>query len=164
MLDINLISLVAYDFDGVLTDNKVRIDKYGEISVDVNRSDGQAISILKKNNVRQVIVTSEHRGFANKRAEKLGIDCLNCHNIPKLQVVRQYCSENKISLEMLLFVGNDINDIELLQASKYSFCPLDAHPLAKQTAQFVLEKKGGEGIVAELLYGFFDLPSLLRRC
>ena len=70
------IKLIVYDFDGVMTDNKVYIDQDGKETVKVNRGDGLGISEIKKLGIEQIIISTEKNLVVMKRAEKLGISCM----------------------------------------------------------------------------------------
>ena len=69
------IKLLVYDFDGVMTDNKVYIDQNGNEFVQVNRADGLAISEIKKLLIDQIIISTEKNSVVLLRAKKLGIKC-----------------------------------------------------------------------------------------
>ena len=92
---INNIELIIYDFDGVMTDNKVYVDQNGNETVRVNRADGLGISEIKKMDIEQIIISTETNPVVSTRANKVGINCLqgienkktalidycNCHNL-----------------------------------------------------------------------------------
>ena len=68
--------IIFYDFDGVMTNNKVSLSEDGKESVIVNRSDGLAISYFKKMNIKQFIISSETNPVVSKRAKKLKINAV----------------------------------------------------------------------------------------
>ena len=78
------IKLIVYDFDGVMTDNKVYVDQFGNESVQVNRGDGLGVSEIKKIGIKQIIISTEKNPIVSSRAKKLKIDCL--------QGVKNYCN------------------------------------------------------------------------
>jgi len=146
----NNIELIVYDFDGVMTDNKVYIDQKGNEMVQVNRSDGLAISEIQKLGIKQIIISSERNQVVSKRAKKLKIDCLQGIN-NKMETLNNYCKDNNYKLNNVGYVGNDINDLDVMKISGYSFCPADAHDSIKAIANHVLCTNGGHGVVRELL-------------
>ena len=73
----NKVDLVIYDFDGVMTDNKVYVDQDGSETVCVNRSDGLAISWLRKKGIEQVILSTETNLVVRARADKIGLRCFS---------------------------------------------------------------------------------------
>ena len=143
-------SILFYDFDGVMTDNTVIMDEHGIESVRVNRSDGLAISALKKMGFAQAIVSTEKNNVVSMRAEKLGILCMQGLE-DKKSVLLDYCIDSSINPELCVFVGNDINDLEVMNSVGYPVCPSDAHSKIISISRFVLNTKGGNGVIRELL-------------
>jgi Low specificity phosphatase (HAD superfamily) len=144
------IELIVYDFDGVMTDNKVLISEDGKESVFCNRSDGLAISKIKKMGLPQLIISTEKNKIVEMRAKKLGIQVI--HGIDcKKSIVKKYCKEKNINLGKVIFIGNDINDLEVMKIVGYPIAPSDAHTSIKNEAKFLTKAKGGEGVIRELL-------------
>ena len=143
------IKLIVYDFDGVMTDNKVYVDQFGKESVQVNRADGLGVSEIKKMGIKQIIISTEKNAVVSSRAEKLKIECLQ--GVDNKQIVlRDYCSQNKIPIETVAFVGNDINDLDAMEMAGYSFCPADAHRSIKEISDHIFQTNGGFGVIREL--------------
>ena len=149
-IDLNSIKLIVYDFDGVMTDNKVYLDQHGSEMVQVNRADGLGVAELKKLKINQIIISTEKNPVVNTRAEKLGIYCLQGIDNKK-DVLMNYCKKNDIDLKNVAYVGNDINDKEAMGIVGYSFCPVDAHGSIKKISNHILDTKGGNGVIRELL-------------
>ena len=146
--NMNSIKLLVYDFDGVMTDNKVFVDQHGNEMVQVNRADGLGISEIRKLGIQQIILSTETNTVVSARAKKLNLFCLQgVEN--KEQALTEYCNEHQISLSHVAYVGNDINDIDVMELVGTTFCPADAHVSIKEISQFILSSKGGEGIVRE---------------
>ena len=143
------LKLIVYDFDGVMTNNNVIIDQFGNESVIVNRSDGLAISKIKKMGIAQIIISSENNVVVSVRAQKLGIECLQGIDNKKVALTN-YCVANEIDLKNVAFLGNDINDLEVMEMLNDSICPHDAHTNIKEISKIILKTKGGEGVIREL--------------
>ena len=62
----------------------------------------------------------------------------------------QYCEKQSVSLEDVIYVGNDVNDIDTMKIVGYAVCPKDAHPQIKKIANHVLNSNGGYGVIREL--------------
>lgn len=149
------VSLIVYDFDGVMTDNTVSLSQDGVESISVNRSDGLAIAQIKSLGIPQLIISSDANPVVQKRAQKLGIPAIhNCQD--KRKALYDFCEQNKISLSQTAFVGNDINDIPALQAVGYPITPSDAYPQAKSLATLVTKAKGGQGVIREIYQTLFS--------
>lgn len=151
------IELIVYDFDGVMTDNKVYVNHNGNEFVQVNRADGFAVSELKKRKIKQVIISTETDPVVNNRAGKLGIDCINGVS-HKAKELRHYCSKHNIDPRNVVYLGNDINDKKAMELVGWPVCPNDAEESIRKISKHILSKRGGEGVVRELL----DLLSASR--
>ena len=144
------IQLIVYDFDGVLTDNKVILREDGIESVVVNRSDGLAIGIINDRGIKQIILTMETNKVVEARANKLNIPVIK-GVVNKKETLVSYCNENNIQLSNVVYIGNDINDFEVMSIVGYPVCPLDAYEEIKRISKIILEVKGGEGVVRDFL-------------
>tara|TARA_Y100001958_G_C21133307_1_gene474033 strand:+ start:92 stop:553 length:462 start_codon:yes stop_codon:yes gene_type:complete len=144
--------LIVYDFDGVMTNNKVYVDQDGRETVQVNRGDGLGISEIKKLGFKQIIISTEKNLVVTTRAKKLDVYCLQGVENKK-DVLMKYCKKNGFDLKSVAYVGNDINDKEAMEIVGFAFCPNDAHPSIKDLSNHILETKGGDGVVREI----FDL-------
>ncbi len=144
------ISLIVYDFDGVMTDNRVILSEDGKESVIVNRSDGLAVSILRDMGIRQLILSKETNSVVSTRAQKLSLQVL--HGIDNKEfILQQYCQEKNISLDNVVFIGNDLNDVNLMRLVGFPLCPEDAYPEAKAVVKFIIPANGGKGVIRELV-------------
>lgn len=144
------VSLLAMDFDGVFTDNRVWIDKNGHEIVAASRSDGMGIERLKLlTNIQTVVISKETDQVVAARCEKLDISSIqSIENKPK--ILREYLKEKGIPAEECIYVGNDLNDLDCFQVAGFSVVPADAFPQVKQQADLVLKAKGGFGAIREL--------------
>ena len=143
------IQLIVYDFDGVMTDNRVMVSEDGMESVIVSRADGLGVNIIKEMEIPQMILSTETNSVVSLRAKKLGIPVLQGVD-DKKTVLLNYCKSNNINPKGVLYVGNDINDKDVMETVGYSVATADAHHSIKSLAQMVLDTKGGQGVVREL--------------
>ena len=146
------IDLIALDFDGVMTDNRVLTFQDGSEGIFANRSDGLAISKLNELNIPMVVISTEKNEVVSSRSAKLNLECIQGVNNKRGSLIR-YCKKNGFDLKKVLFIGNDINDLEIMKSVGHPLCPVDAHESVKNISRFIFSKKGGEGVVREL----FDL-------
>jgi N-acylneuraminate cytidylyltransferase len=143
------IKAIIFDFDGVMTDDQVYITETGEEMVMASRSDGMGISALKSAGLKLLILSKERNPVVAKRAEKLQIEVIQaCDN--KLEALTEWLLKNQIPLSQCAYVGNDINDLQCMQAVRLAIAPIDAHPLAAQAAHWRLTRAGGKGAIREL--------------
>ena len=144
------IKLVIFDFDGVFTDNRVLVDELGNESVICSRYDGYGIKNLNQNSIYNYVLTSETKPIANRRCEKLGIKCIN--NVKsKVEETKKILKKLDLKFKNVCFLGNDINDIELLDLVGFPVKTYDSHPiLQKKRSYFTTKLIGGHGCVREL--------------
>jgi N-acylneuraminate cytidylyltransferase len=143
------IKAVAYDFDGVMTDNYVSLNELGQESVRLSRSDGYGIKLLKNIGITQAIISLEVNAVVKKRATKLGIDAFSGVEDKKL-VIESWAKSIDVPLSQICFVGNDLNDIHGMRSVGISVAVSDALSEVKMVADVVLASRGGHGAIREL--------------
>jgi N-acylneuraminate cytidylyltransferase len=143
------VQAVIFDFDGVLTDNRVQVDERGVESVTCDRGDGLGLGLLRAAGVQILILSKERSRVVQARADKLGLECLQGVD-DKLPALRGWLSRHGIELSASVYVGNDVNDLDCMRAVACAVAPSDAHPAALSSAQLVLARPGGRGAVREL--------------
>ena len=144
------VKMVVFDFDGVFTDNRVWVFEDGREATCCFRSDGLGIERLKTvPHLKLLVLSKEENPVVAVRCRKLKIECIQrCDN--KLSVLKKEATRRGIEMVDVCYVGNDINDVECLQAVGLSVCVGDAYPEAKLVSKLVLKKNGGRGAVREL--------------
>ena len=147
--DLSDLKFIAFDFDGVFTDNSVYVDENGVESVRCSRFDGIGLEKLKKLNIELAILSSETNPLVLKRAKKLNINCQNSIK-DKAAELEKNISRLKITKKNVMFVGNDINDIPAFKIAQHSVAVADCHPDIDKYIDFKLSKSGGHGAVREL--------------
>lgn len=140
---------IVFDFDGVFTNDKVMVDENGVESVVCSRSDGMGISLAKKTGIRMLILSSEQNRVVRKRAEKLQLEVIHGVN-EKHTRLESWLSKNGIAWNDIVYVGNDVNDLECLQRAACGVVVADARPEAKANANIILHSKGGDSAVREI--------------
>ncbi len=143
------IKLFVYDFDGVMTDNRVLVSDDGHEAVFCNRSDGMAVIKIKKLGLQQVIISTETNPVVSMRAKKLGIEVLQGIE-DKATVLKKYCEKLKVSLKDVLYVGNDINDLDAMKLVGIGVSPADGDESIKKISKIITKAKGGYGVIREL--------------
>ncbi|MGV8026807.1 MAG: cytidylyltransferase domain-containing protein [Anaerolineaceae bacterium] len=143
------ISLILMDFDGVMTDDRVWVDENGHEMVAAYRGDGMGISLVQqKLGIEIIVVSKETNPVVARRCEKLhlayyqGID-------NKTAVIDAILAERKLDKKEVVYIGNDINDLECFEKVGFRIAPADAHEVIKRAADLILHKSGGMGAVRE---------------
>jgi 3-deoxy-D-manno-octulosonate 8-phosphate phosphatase (KDO 8-P phosphatase) len=143
------IKLIAFDFDGVFTNNKVFVDQSGNESVSCCRSDGIGLEMLRQLGIQSFVVSTEENQVVSQRCSKLKIECFQGVENKK-HIFEKLCLEKQINLDDTAFVGNDINDIEVLGICGLPIAVADAYPEILSIAKYVTSKSGGCGAVREV--------------
>ena len=142
-------ALLALDFDGVLTDDRVYVTEEGKEMVACTRGDGLGITLLRRAGFPVVVFSTEKNPVVAARCAKLQVECIQgCAD--KTQELKRALSQKGIPAFNVIFVGNDVNDIGCLRLAGCGFAVADAHPMLKQVADGVLSHPGGHGAVREL--------------
>ena len=142
--------LVVFDFDGVLTDNRVLVLEDGREGVFCSRADGLAFDMLRKAKIPVLILSTERNKVVSARARKLKVAVLQGLS-NKSEALTSYCKQKKLPISRVLFIGNDLNDFEVMRKVGASACPRDAHVKIKSEAHFVLRALGGKGVAREVV-------------
>ncbi len=148
------IKLFLSDVDGTLTDGGMYYSESGDELKKFNTRDGMGFQLLREKGIKTGIITSENTKIVENRAKKLKIIFLvqGKRNGGKLEAVRQICDELGITLKDVAYIGDDINDIELLSEVGFAACPADACAQVKAVAGIqVMQKNGGDGCVREFV-------------
>jgi YrbI family 3-deoxy-D-manno-octulosonate 8-phosphate phosphatase len=145
------IELIAYDFDGVMTDNHVYVIGDGLECVKCCRDDGYGVEQLKRMGIDQIIVTREANQVCAARGRKLNIPTYTQIK-DKLVFLEKYCANESIEPSNVIFVGNGLNDVEVMNFVGIPICPQDAHEEVRDICDntIILPKNGGDGVILEL--------------
>ena len=143
------VKLVVMDFDGVLTDNRVWVDQYGQEQVAANRSDGLGLRHLQEAGVEALVVSMEQNPVVARRCEKLGV-AYRQGVMDKGALLKSIIAEKNVSPNKVIFVGNDINDLPCFPVVACAIAVADAHPRVLRQADLVLSKPGGRGAIREV--------------
>ncbi|MGI4886393.1 MAG: KdsC family phosphatase [Janthinobacterium lividum] len=144
------IKLLLTDCDGVLTDNGVYYSERGEEMKRFSIRDGMAVERLRAVGVESGIMTGETSGSVQKRADKLRITELHLGIKDKPAQLHEILARTGLAAEEIAFIGDDTNDVGILQLVGLSACPGDATNFARAVADFHCETAGGHGCFREL--------------
>ena len=143
------IKFVVFDFDGVFTDNRVFASADGKEVVLCSRADGLGLARLKELSIPSLVISSEPNSVVGVRCRKMGISWVqDCKN--KLRVLKTRARKLSVPLSEVCYLGNDLNDVECLEAVGMPVCVADSYTEAKRVSRVILKTKGGHGAVREL--------------
>lgn len=145
------IKAIVLDVDGVLTNGGLIIYPDGKFLRQMNAKDGYAIkNALNKGYIIAVITGGREQNIKD-RLTNLGVNevFLNAHN--KLPILKDFIKKYTLQKEEVLYMGDDIPDLEILKYVGVSCCPRDAVQEVKDVCNYISNKKGGEGCVRDVI-------------
>ncbi|MFJ2731034.1 MULTISPECIES: acylneuraminate cytidylyltransferase [unclassified Streptomyces] len=143
------VDAVVLDFDGTQTDDRVLIDSDGREFVSVHRGDGLGIAALRDSGLRMLILSTEQNPVVAARARKLRLPVL--HGIDRKDLaLKQWCEEQGIAPERVLYVGNDVNDLPCFSLVGWPVAVASAHDVVRGAARAVTTVPGGDGAIREI--------------
>ncbi|MEU1704624.1 N-acylneuraminate cytidylyltransferase [Streptomyces sp. NPDC005706] len=143
------IDAVVLDFDGTQTDDRVLIDSDGREFVSVHRGDGLGIAALRRSGLKMLILSTEQNPVVAARARKLKLPVL--HGIDRKDLaLKQWCEEQGIAPERVLYVGNDVNDLPCFALVGWPVAVASAHDVVRGAARAVTTVPGGDGAIREI--------------
>lgn len=144
------IKLMAFDIDGVMTNNTLIFDENGVEYKVFNGKDGQGIELLHKAGIIPAIISKRNNGTIAYRAKVLGITEFHMGVKDKFETLDEILEKYGFSSDEISYMGDDLPDICVLERVGLPCCPLDAVDAVKEVSKFISTKKGGEGAVREL--------------
>lgn len=153
--DLRLLEAIAFDFDGVFTDDRVLVSETGEESVLCSRADGLGIEALRRLKIPMIIISKERNSVVAARAKKLSIEVVQGSD-DKLPVLREWIRSIGTTPEHCAYMGNDVNDLECLNYVGLPVAPNDARPEVLRIARLVTKRLGGRGAIREFADAVVD--------
>jgi len=147
----NNIKLVATDIDGVWTDAKMYYTEDGDYIKSFSTYDGMATQLLKNEKIEIAILTSENSKIVNARAKKLGIKYVYINEKEKLLRIQYLCNRFNISIDQVAYIGDDLNDLEVLNNVGLSAMPSSSPILNQINPDYITNRKGGDGAFREFV-------------
>ncbi len=143
------IALLVFDFDGVMTDNRVLVDETGREAVWVHRGDGWGIARLREFGLPMFVLSTETNPVVQARCAKLKLECIQgCDN--KLEALQQLAQTRSLDAKEIAYVGNDVNDLACMQWVGIPIAVADSDARVLKSARYVTQQRGGYGAVREI--------------
>lgn len=144
------IKILLTDCDGVLTDGGMYYSEHGDEIKKFNTKDGMAVAKLRENGIKFGIITGENINLVCRRAEKLKADVCYIGARDKLAALNEVCKKFNFSYNEIAYIGDDLNDLEVLRRVGLPCSVANGSLQAKQLAMYTTHIKGGEGAVREV--------------
>ena len=148
---IKQIKAFVFDVDGVLTDGIVHVTEAGEQLRQFNIKDGYALQLAVKRGYKIAVITGGRSEGVRLRLKGLGITDIFMFVDSKVQVFNQFLADKQLSASQVLYMGDDIPDLEVMQLSGLPVCPADAVEDIKTISEYISPKDGGKGCDRDVL-------------
>jgi 3-deoxy-D-manno-octulosonate 8-phosphate phosphatase (KDO 8-P phosphatase) len=147
------IKLLLMDCDGVLTRGEMIVNEDGSSSKVFNVKDGMGIKLAQKAGMHTGIISAgTSTGIVERRAKHLAISHCYVGKRPKLEVLEEWLADLNLKIEDVAYIGDDVNDLAILEKAGLAFCPRNAVAAVKRHPQVrVLKSLGGEGCLREMV-------------
>lgn len=150
------VQIFLTDCDGCLTDGGMYYTEKGDELKKFNTKDGMAFKLLQSRGILTGIVTGENVELNRRRAEKMNMDIFLPGVDDKLSAILDVCRNRGITLDSVLYVGDDLNDLNVVKKVGISCCPFDATREIKKNVDYVSYKNGGNGLIREIFDALFS--------
>jgi len=144
------IKVVLTDVDCVLTDGGMYYTSEGDYMKKFHTRDGMGVSLLKKNNIPTIIITKESTKIVRKWAKNMNIKKIFDGIIRKEEILDEIIKSFDVKKDQIAYIGDDVNDLELMKNVGFCATPNDGILLAKEIADYTCNCKGGEGVLREI--------------
>lgn len=145
------ITTFVFDVDGVLTDGTVLLLEEGLQARRMHVKDGLALQMALKNGYNVVIISGAYSEPVLQRMQYLGITEVFLATKNKKEFLNNYFSQKEIDWQQVLFMGDDLPDLPVLQSAGLPCCPADAIPEAKNASKYISPINGGSGCVRDVI-------------
>ncbi len=149
--DIAAVEALVFDVDGVLTDGGIVPTPDGDFIRRYDAKDGYALAYAMRMGYRIGIITGGRGRTLEYRMRMLGIEDLYLDCMDKMEALRDFCTRSGTDLSRVLFMGDDIPDLECMRAVGMPVCPADAAAEVVEAARYVSEFAGGRGAVRDIV-------------
>ena len=162
-MNMDKICLIVLDVDGTMTDGGVYIDSNQVETKKFNIKDGAGIVLAQSVGIDFLILTGRSSSSVEQRANELHIKYVEQGIENKAVYLKNFASIHGLSPENIAYIGDDLNDLPAMHYAGISACPADAADEVKAYCDFVLAKKGGEGVVRAFLEIFLKERKLWEK-
>lgn len=145
-----IIKIILTDVDGVLTDGGMYYTSDGDIMKRFHVLDGMGVTLLRKNGIPTIIVTGEKTKIVRRWALKMKVSKVYDGITAKEKIINIISKKFNLESNEMAYIGDDINDIELMKNIGFSATPNNSTEEVKKFANYVCDKKSGEGVFREV--------------
>lgn len=149
----DLINIKAFilDIDGVLSLQTINLNSFGVPNRTVNLRDGYAIQLAVKKGYKVAVISGSNCKEYSKRLKLLGVNDIYLNSRAKLEQFNYFLKKHGLKNSDVMYMGDDIPDIEVMKLAGVPVCPADADSEIKEVSHYISDKKGGEGCVRDII-------------
>ncbi len=144
------VKILLTDVDGVLTDGGMYYTSEGDAMKKFHTRDGMGVNLLRRNNIPTIIVTKEKTKIVRQWARKMNVKKIYDGVIQKEQIVDTICKTFNVKTDELAYIGDDVNDLELMRHVGFSATPSDGIKEAREIADYTCKVRSGDGVLREV--------------
>ncbi len=145
------IKMIAFDVDGTLTNGKLYENENGELYKQFHVHDGLMLSLAHSIGIKTGLITGRNSPIVKARGKELGMDFVLLGVKNKVKAMEELKSKYNLSWEEIAYMGDDLNDLNLLEKVAFSGCPKNAREENKKICDFISEYEGGNGAAREFI-------------
>jgi 3-deoxy-D-manno-octulosonate 8-phosphate phosphatase (KDO 8-P phosphatase) len=149
--DLKRIKALLFDVDGVLSSDTSPVDVNGDPMRTANVKDGFAIRLALDAGFTVGVITGGAQESVRLRHKKLGITYYYDNVRDKVEALQDFINKTGITAQEILFMGDDLVDLGIMQRVGIATCPADAVPEIKLISRYVSDRKGGTGCVRDII-------------
>ena len=149
--DIARVEAFVFDVDGVMTDGGIIPTPDGDFIRRYNAKDGYAIAYAIREGYKICIISGGRGEMLRRRLEMLGIERMYLNCMDKIAAIKEFMADNNLAAENVIYMGDDIPDLECMRLVGIPVCPADACMEVIEASRYVSEYDGGKGAVRDIV-------------
>ena len=149
--DIARVEAMVFDVDGVMTDGRIIPTAEGDFIRCYNCKDGYALAYAIRHGYRVCVITGGYGKILERRLRMLGMQDFYIDCMDKITTLREYMKKHDLKPENVLYMGDDIPDLECMREVGMPVCPADSAPEVIECSRYISEFEGGRGAVRDIV-------------
>lgn len=149
--DLAKIKAFIFDLDGVLSLQTITLNSFGVPNRTINLRDGYALQLAVKKGYRVAVITGSNCKEYSKRLKLLGVTDIYLNSTSKTKYFNSFLEKYNLKNSEVLYMGDDIPDLDVMKLAGMPVCPADADSEIKQISHYISDKKGGKGCVRDII-------------
>jgi 3-deoxy-D-manno-octulosonate 8-phosphate phosphatase (KDO 8-P phosphatase) len=145
------ITTFVFDVDGVFTNGPLIITENGDLLRTMNIRDGYAVQLAVKKGYKVCIISGGRSEGVIARMKRLGVDNVFMGVENKTEKLKEFAAAQEISLNDVLYMGDDMPDWQVMKTTGFPCCPADAVEEIIALCKYISPAKGGEGCVRDVI-------------